>query len=460
MSRTTLPPPFLLAICLLMAVAGPDLARASTPEYRTVNASQYGKAVVTERTDARNLRTALQLTQADITRYFGAPPTVFSAFADSKDPRSGGATFRVVSGGVESRGLVTCSVGDTSTRVAVTWIRSDAPAGEWARLLQKPPPSSPGPVSAAAQPEVAHGPLRTHVFPDGTGSIGLAEGWSTDAQTATRTAVLQGPGDAAITMGAFFTVMTPQSTLPRTQGTLVAPFTTPIEVLQALVPQFSQLSVRQGGPSRTIDHLTKLSDQKANLPGGKSSVLQFGVTENGPGGTSKHFQGIAWVEVDPVSAGSFMLSLTQVRAPDAIFEKTKPVMFQMLRSLKTNDAVIQQKSNQQVAAQKQWFANQQKAMRAQQAANDAHNQQYWDNQKAREASNRSFEDSQRDQARRNDDFDEYIRGFRTVEDTQTGIKTSVDLGNVDKIVDDLNVHDPGRYRQIPLRDEADPLPSR
>jgi hypothetical protein len=29
---------------------------------------------------------------------------------------------------------------------------------------------------------------------------------------------------------------------------------------------------------------------------------------------------------------------------------------------------------------------------------------------------------------------------------------------VDKIVDDLNEHDPGRYRQIPLRDEADPLP--
>lgn len=155
-----------------------------------------------------------------------------------------------------------------------------------------------------------------------------------------------------------------------------------------------------------------------------------------------------------------MVFVTQIRAPDATFEKTKPMMFQMIRSLKTNDALVQQKSNQQLAAQKQWNAGQQKAMRAQQAANGAHNKQYWENQEAREASNRAFEDSQRDKARHNDDFDQYVRGFRTVEDTQTGIKTSVDLGNVDKIVDDLNERDPGRYRQIPLRDEADPLPQR
>jgi hypothetical protein len=35
---------------------------------------------------------------------------------------------------------------------------------------------------------------------------------------------------------------------------------------------------------------------------------------------------------------------------------------------------------------------------------------------------------------------------------------SVDLGNVDRIVDRLNEGDPGRYKQIPLRDEMYPLP--
>ncbi len=49
-----------------------------------------------------------------------------------------------------------------------------------------------------------------------------------------------------------------------------------------------------------------------------------------------------------------------------------------------------------------------------------------------------------------------IRGYRTVEDTRTGERGSVDLGNVDNFVDTLNESDPDRYRQIPLRDEADP----
>jgi hypothetical protein len=49
-----------------------------------------------------------------------------------------------------------------------------------------------------------------------------------------------------------------------------------------------------------------------------------------------------------------------------------------------------------------------------------------------------------------DAFDETIRGWREVEDTTTGERKSVDLGNVDQIVDKLNEADPGRYKQIPL----------
>ena len=48
---------------------------------------------------------------------------------------------------------------------------------------------------------------------------------------------------------------------------------------------------------------------------------------------------------------------------------------------------------------------------------------------------------------------------RTVEDTRTGERTSVDLGNVNEIVDKLNEHNPDRYIQIPLRDELHPLPN-
>jgi hypothetical protein len=446
-------------------------ARADGPEYRTVKATEFGKSLIAERSDAKTLTAALQLTLADLTRYFGAAPSVFSAFADSKDPHAGGATFLVSAQGGQVKGLVTCQVSDAKTRVAVAYIRADAPAAEWGRLVQPPPaaatPAAAEPVASAPPAAesmgaaavtvaaMAHVPLRTYNFPDGTGSVGLAEGWTTDAQSATHLALLHGPNDELVSAGAMYSVMGPRSTLPRGPTTLVARYGTPIEVFAALVPQFSQMSLRQSGPSLALDHLTKVADQKAG-PNRQVSILHYGITETTAGGARKHYQAMGWVGVSPMPPAMFMMTLTQVRAPDATFEKMKPVMFQMVNSMKTNDAAIQRKSSAELAAQRQRFDAQQARMRSQQAANDAQHKQYWDHQKAMEESHKAFADKQNQQARSNDNFDEYIRGVRTVEDTQTGIKTSVDLGNVDKVVDTLNERDPGRYRQIPLRDEVHP----
>jgi hypothetical protein len=61
--------------------------------------------------------------------------------------------------------------------------------------------------------------------------------------------------------------------------------------------------------------------------------------------------------------------------------------------------------------------------------------------------------------RSNANEDEIIRGDRTVEDTVTGAQTSVDLGSVDQVVDGLNADQPGRYKEIPLRDQVAPLPA-
>ena len=452
---------------LVLALGSSCSSHKEAPTYRTVQSTEFGKSLLIERTDAKTLQAALRLTLADITRDFGTAPSVFSAFADSRDPQSGGATFLVAAKGGQMKGLVTAKAGDASTRVVVTYIRADAPPGEWGRLLP-PPPADKGPAASAppaagasaspaagasaspsaggaqagSESAVAHLPLRTYTFPDGTGSIGLAEGWTTNAQSATRGSVLKGPNDASASLGAMYSVVMPGSSLPRTPGTLVAAPGTPAAVLQAVVPQFSQMSVRQGGPSLAIDHLSKVADEKPIVPGGQRWVLRYGITETTSGGSHKHYLAMAWVEVNPVHRGSFMVGLTQVRAPDATFDKAKPVMFQMLNSVRTNDAVILRKSANQVAAQKRWFNNQQQALRQQQAANDAQHKGYYE--------------AQRERARSNDNFDEYIRGVRTVEDTQSGVKTSVDLGNVDKVVDTLNEGDPGRYRQIPLRDEAHP----
>ena len=59
------------------------------------------------------------------------------------------------------------------------------------------------------------------------------------------------------------------------------------------------------------------------------------------------------------------------------------------------------------------------------------------------------------------DMDEVIRGYRKVYrkvyDTQTGDEADVNLADSTAIVNALNENDPGRYMQIPLRDEVQPL---
>jgi hypothetical protein len=438
---------------LLFSLLVSSGARSGTPNYRVVNATEFGKAFVTQRNDAKSVKSALELTRGDITQYFGVAP---SAYADSKDPRSGGATFLVNARGVSMKGLVTCKVGDKSTQVAVIFIRADAPPAEWKLLVQL---SSTTGGSGARAPAPAHAHLRAYTFPDGTGSIGLAEGWRTSARSAMNGVIVQGPKDQILSIGLSFSILTPRNTLPRGPTTLVAPFSTPAEALDAIVPQLSRASVGQGGPDRTLDHLTTVEDRKPTLAGGRQSLLNYGVTEAKPG-SRKHFRVIAQVELDPVTPTSFLLAITQLAAPDATFKEDLPLMEEMLQSVKTNEAAITRKSGEAVAAQKRWFSAQQSAHQAQVSAFDAHNRQWEASEKATDERNRRWEESQNAHARRDDNFDELIRGYRTVEDTQTGFKTSVDLGNVDKIVDDLNEREPGRYRQIPLRDENDPLPGR
>jgi hypothetical protein len=112
------------------------------------------------------------------------------------------------------------------------------------------------------------------------------------------------------------------------------------------------------------------------------------------------------------------------------------VMNEILISVKENSAGIaakgaaeQQQANQ-IVAQTNW-------MTAQTDATIAHMQQQ------QLESDRSFAD-----------VDEGIRGYRKVYDTQTSDEADVNLGDVNGVVNALNETDPGRYVQVPLRDEV------
>ena len=441
----------LLALSTARAVAAPGELPAG---YQVVNATPLGRALSAQKPGVTTVKAALLAAFRDLTKLYGVRPTVASAYEDSRDHHSGNATFFANVGGWPTKGVVFCKIDRKRAVLAVIYGRSDMSPGEWTRLstsqaaAQAPPEAPPAAETVSARespdegpiPQPAHAKLRAFRFPDDTGTVGLAEGWSTKAQSSMGGFVLDGPAGQNAMVGVAYSVATPTSTLRRFSP-LVAPFTTPVEAFGILVPQMSRVSQQHGGSAFELDHLVERHSAKSWSPRGRASFLSFGLTETGPNGR-RHLQALSLVQIIPTSQQGFMLTTTTARAPDASFHHDLPLMLQMINSYRENAAVITQKSNQQLAAKNQWFAAQQSAMRQKQQSFDAQLQ--------------SQERASNARLRQADDFDEVIRGVRTVEDTRTGEKTSVDLGNVDKIVDGANQADPGRYRQIPLRDEAHP----
>jgi len=116
----------------------------------------------------------------------------------------------------------------------------------------------------------------------------------------------------------------------------------------------------------------------------------------------------------------------------------------MANSLRIDQQVVAQNCQKVIDKQNQWFNNFEAVQKQKSEAFDSFM--------------KTTQDEQLERERSNTNFDEVLRGYRDVEDTTTGERTSVDLGNVDGVVNSLNETDPGRYKEIPLRDEVYPLP--
>jgi hypothetical protein len=439
---------------------GPSVA--APPGYRVVNSTDFGQALACPKPSASSVSAALSNTINDLSRYFGARLTVRTAYEDTKDHRSGGAAFAVSVRGQPVKGLIVCRLGTTGANVAVVYARPDTPPAEWRRLMSAPAQAG-EPSDAATQasavpaqgtgtplPPPAKAPLREYAMPDGTGSVGLAEGWSTRSPSLMRGVVLEGPADQRVSIMMTIPVHTPGSPMAAMlqrsgRPVFLAPFSSPLEAFATLIPEISEANRRAGGPTVEVDHLAEVARAQPWGPDDRAALLAYGVTETGPAGR-RHYRAVAQIHMVPLpGAGteSWSYFATMVRAPDTTFEHDLPLMLELAGSERENAQVIMNKARQNVAASQQRTAQVIDQVHQRTRAFDA-----WraDNERASNA-----------RMRQADDFDETIRGTRTVEDTRTGEKVSVDLGDVDHITDKLNEYDSGRYRQIPLRDEVDPV---
>jgi nucleoid DNA-binding protein len=440
------------------AAAPPSTQSADAlAKYTIINSSDVGRSLLREIPDVKTTTAALRIAFPDLANYFGARPTILGGYEDQRDHKSAFVSFSAQLNGQALKGFVTTKLRDDGAVVFIVFGRENATKAEWAQLTAKPAVSSAtaGGSENGGEPDLqtqmAQVPLKPYTFPDGTGAVGLAEGWTTNAQTESNL-LITGPADQRVRMAFGGMLYTPDSFMVRQnqqtggqQNLPIAPYNPdPATTLANIIRANSLVSQRKGGPTFSPERLINSKTIPARNPGGRAAQITYDLAMSQQGNV-KHYRVFIQFEFSPVVSGSwgYYISL-QLFAPPETFKQDYPVMMAQAFSLSENAAVVAAKGQRERDAAAKLAA-------AQQAAAAKVAQAHYDQTK-------SIEENEQIKMRSLTDFDEVIRGERTIEDTQTGEQTSVNLADVHNIVDNLNYNDPDRYKEIPLRDQFFPLP--
>jgi hypothetical protein len=480
-------------------------AENGAPAGYTVEVSTgSGESLVTQKPNIASVKAALEATLPDLAGYFGQRPAIGSAYQNAKDTSSGGATFSSTLHGHAVRGIISVKLQDGGAKIAIVFGRADAPKGEWEKLMTAPvqqaSTTAPAKAGQGGGTPAANVALTEYDYPDGTGSIGLPEGWTTQAQSAAGGVAIKGPANQVIFVHNAVTVQTPDSPMVLGQQRadaqlaemnrrlaqrnqppftpkpvppmLVAPPADPIDAIQVLMPQFSKRSAFLNGPTTTFGKFISTKEVPSNLPNAKSAIADYTISQT-LNGQSASLRVQAELSTCPLGKTAWMsLAHYSIQAPEATFKHDQPIMMAIVKSEKVDVAKVGQVSlqrNQQLyQAGQQMLGAQQKQAQAindmykqnaatQQRIHDAQQQQ---TQAGYDAHNAQFRNDQLQRSRRAADFNESIIGTRTIYDTVTGESGYANLTDVNGVVDSLNkaALDPNRFVQIPLRDQLYPLP--
>jgi hypothetical protein len=444
--------------------------------YSVLHHTTFGLSVARMIPEAKTNTAALQATFPDVARFLGGAPTILKAYEDQRDHKSAFASFTGSLQGEPVKGFATTRLKEQGAVVVVVLARATATQAQWAELLERAVPApgaKGGPGSPAVgrqdngpqdiKAQMAAVPLRTYEFPDGTGSVGLADGWNTTAQTESNL-LITGPAGQKIRMAIGGTFYTPNSALIRQggarQNAAIAPYSDdPATALANIIGANSVVNQRNGGAALALERIVSVKPIPAAPGGGPGAQIVYDQA-NTDHGVVQHYRILFQFRLMPLSnLGAWgYYGQIYLMAPQETYERDLPVMMAQAWSLKEDAAAVGRKSAAEIAAANELARQKREA--AQRLAEQRYGQTEAIERQSQERSqaNADADRASTERLRIADDGDEVIRGIRTVQDTRTGQKTSVNLGDVDNVVDRLNEIDPGRYRQIPLRDESHPLP--
>jgi hypothetical protein len=472
------------------ATADADVPQPGTgalANYTILKTTDYGKSMTRNFSAKTTARQVVKATVPDLLAFFGQKPKLVGVYQDQRDKKSTCVFFSESLNGQPVKGISVIKVTDDATREWVVFCRANAPKGEAMKLLALHKPSQPavdtsagssgaggGAVAAGSAPanppanDSSAAPtvptassggsnlqsippadikLQTYNFPDGTGSVGVPDGWTCTSQTIGN-CIVKGPADQTVglDLSAIVDVPNGQSIRLLRMGhgdlsrALIGPFSPdPATALKNLIEALNRISRAKGGPTNTVDEIVsqKAIPAMPGVPNARAAIIEMKSTRT-TNGVAKKFHSVQQFSVYTFNGGQDTWSYfaSQLQGPEETFKQDFPVMNEILISLKENAAGINAKG---AAEQKQADAinAQTNRMVAATNANIARMQQQ------QLESDRSFAD-----------VDEGIRGYRKVYDTQTGEESDVNLGDVNGVVNALNDADPGRYVQVPLRDEV------
>jgi hypothetical protein len=497
-----------LAAANPLAGGGSSGSSGALAGYAVVTSTDSGKALAIEKDGASTVQAALEATLPDLTSYFGVKPTIGSAYQDAKDPKSGGATFSSTLNGQPIKGIISCKLNDKGASVAVVYASANASKADWDNLTSPAAPSGvqPAQSTASAPPAEPKFDLKEFDFPDGTGSLELADGWTTKAQTCINPVFITGPAQQSIVLNNMVHIDTPDAPSEQTKKRfeamqqqmaaqaramnrpfnpmpmppgpppLCSPYLEPVDALKTIVPQMSKIAEYNKGPTTELGEILSVKDAPSPLPNGKSAIILYTYSQTLNGETTQYKRSI-YLTTAPQGQWGWVWMVTGVAAPVATFAHDAPLMFAMMNSLKVNQQQFTQNLNAQTATnihntQVLGQAETQSIITQAQIGRDNLNSQFQIHEQQQQASadafaqhNEQWAADETQKQRNTADFIETIQGTRLVVDTQTGASGYANLSDVNGVVDSLNqaALDPNRFVQVPLRDylyAPTPVPGR
>jgi hypothetical protein len=421
----------LLAILVSLAVPSPAFPQQPPPGYQFFSGAPHvsGGVLVAKPHGAAGALQVLRQGFQDAARFFDRRPEALGGFADARNQYAE-APFRATIGQTPLIGVAFAVIEGGSATVALSFDAPNTFLQVAPRLLQL---AGLAPASGTCPPPGDGWQMAP--YPDGSGQMMLPTGWRmTSANMGAAEAV--GPhGDVAAAM--WFQAVTRAGAaqkhavqqqylnylgvpLPQAQLIVVDP-TDPGSALIGIRMHLAPL-VRQAGVGDYRNFRLLRVDRMAVQAMGfaQAGMVHLEFQEN-----NLPRQGLSYVMLSNVDYdGGWLYWETGVSGPADCFAQNLPTLLQIAGSARTADHVLQ--------------ARIKSAVDSINAVGDMRYHGY-----------------RRDQARRDASFQgwrENFIGVRVVEDTRTGTQRTVEHGHSTDLVRKLNEQDPGRYREVPLRE--------